>query len=188
MDDTEGMDMETITRFGPLAIAVGTFLEGETALFLAGAGLAVGLLDFWTVVIAALAGSLAGDQLFFWLGRLKGAAWLNGHPRFGDRVRRAADLLIRHRVFMLCFYRFIYGLRGAVPFAFGVSGLCWRFFLCANILSAAAWSVLVTLLGLHAGRFLTDPAVLARLPMLGAGIVALVVVAAMLCRRFKARP
>lgn len=162
------MDMETIARFGPAAIALGTFLEGETTVLLAGAGLALGVFDFWTVALSALAGSLAGDQFFFWLGRMKGAAWLNGHPRFGAAVDKAARMMVRHRLPLLCAYRFVYGLRGAIPFAFGVSGICWRFFLLANMVTAALWSFLVTLLGMHAGRFLTDPAMIARLPLLGA--------------------
>lgn len=179
------MNADTIAQIGPLAIALGTFLEGETALLLAGVGLAAGLFDFWTVLISALAGSLAGDQSFFWLGRLSGAGWLNRHPRFGARVRRATVMLNRHRLPMLCFYRFIYGLRGAVPFAFGVSGLCWRYFLYANICTATLWSALVTLLGLHAGKFLADPSILARLPMLGGAAVLLVGLGVLLRRRFK---
>lgn len=180
------MNTDTITQFGPAAIILGTFLEGETVLLLAGAGLAMGLFDFWTVVFSALAGSLIGDQCFFWLGRMGGAGWLTRHPRFGVRVRRAMAMLNRHRLPMLCFYRFIYGLRGGVPFAFGVSGLCWRYFLYANICTATLWSVLVTLLGLHAGKFLADPSILARLPMLGAA-AALLVGLGFLLRRFTSR-
>lgn len=181
------MDMDSIARFGPLAVALGTFLEGETALLLAGTGLALGILDFWTVVAAALAGSLAGDQLFFWLGRLKGSAWLGGHTRFGQRVHRAMGLVLKHRLPLLCTYRFIYGLRGAVPFAFGVSGLCWRFFLMANVCTAAFWSTIVSLLAMHAARFLTDPAVVSRLPLMGAGAAALAVSVILLLRLRKPR-
>lgn len=163
------MDMETITRFGPLAVALGTFLEGETTLLLAGTGLAMGLFDFWPVVAAALAGSLAGDQFFFWLGRCRGGDWIRAHPRFGNRVRQAMGLLLRHRIVLLCTYRFIYGLRGAIPFAFGMSGICWRFFLLANVASAAFWSLSVAMLGMHAGKLLADTGMIALLPALGAG-------------------
>lgn len=179
------MDMETIARFGPAAIALGTFLEGETTVLLAGAGLALGIFDFWTVALAALAGSLAGDQFFFWLGRLKGAGWLNGHPRFGAAVGKATRLMVRHRLPLLCAYRFIYGLRGAIPFAFGVSGICWRFFLLANVVTATLWSVLVTVLGMHAGRFLADPDMLARLPLFGAAAAVAVGLVVVIRRRRK---
>ena len=163
------MDMDAIAQYGPLAIAIGAFVEGETAVLLGGAGLALGLFDFWTVVGAAFAGSVAGDQFFFWLGRCKGAAYLAGHPRFGARAARAGELLLRHRVALLATYRFIYGLRGAIPFVLGLSNLCWRYFLLANLLTAGAWSVLFTLVGLHAANSLKDPASAARLPLFGAG-------------------
>ena len=163
------MDMDIIAQYGPVAIAVGAFVEGETAVLLGGAGLALGLFDFWTVVWAAFAGSVAGDQFFFWLGRFKGAAYLARHPRFGARAARACELLLRYRLTLLVTYRFIYGLRGAIPFALGLSNLCWRYFLLANLLSAGAWSVLFTLAGLHAAKSLSDPALAARLPLFGAG-------------------
>jgi len=181
------MDIDTIAQFGPLAIAMGTFVEGETVVFLSGVGLANGVFDFWTVVAAALAGSLAGDQFFFWLGRWKGSAYLNDHPRFGAKVLRAGELLVRHRLPLLCTYRFIYGLRGVVPFAFGISNVCWRFFLLANLLTGTLWSVLMTLLGLHAARFLNDPTVAVRLPLLGAVAAILICLALLVRGRFKIR-
>ena len=181
------MDMNTIAQYGPAAIALGTFVEGETAVLLGGAGVALGLFDFWTVAGAAFAGSMAGDQFFFWLGRTKGAAYLAGHPRFGAKVARVGSLLLRHRLPLLGTYRFIYGMRGAIPFAFGVSELCGRFFLAANLFTATLWSLSITLLGLYAGKFLTDPSIVARLPLFGAGAALLFGVAVLLRRRIRAR-
>jgi membrane protein DedA with SNARE-associated domain len=182
------MDMETITRFGPAAIALGAFLEGETAVLLAGAGIALGIFDFWTVVFAALAGSLAGDQFFFWLGRLKGGTFLASHPRFEAGVRRAEETLLRHRRALLATYRFIYGLRGVIPYAYGLSDLCWRYFLLANLVTAAFWSLIMTWIGSQAGKFLADPSVAARLPFIGLGVAFLAVAGGMARRRLKSRP
>jgi len=186
-DDVQhgAMDMDAIARFGPLAVALGAFAEGETALLLAGAGIALGMFDFWPVVLAAVAGSLAGDQFFFWLGRFRGAAFLSRHARFERLVNTANAALLRHRLLLLAGYRFIYGLRGAIPFAYGMSTLGWRTFLLANVLTAWVWSVLVTLAGLHAGQVLADPTVLTRLPLLFAGATIVVVAAILARRRFK---
>ena len=182
------MDMETITRFGPAAIILGAFLEGETAVLLAGAGIALGIFDFWTVVLAALAGSLAGDQFFFLLGRLKGGTFLASRPRFEAEVRRAGKMLLRHRRALLATYRFIYGLRGVIPFAYGLSDLCWRYFLLANLVTAAVWSLVMAWIGSQAGKFLADPSLAARLPFIGLGVALLVVAAIMVRRRLTTRP
>ncbi len=180
--------METIARFGPAAIILGAFLEGETAVLLAGAGIALGVLDFWTVVFAALAGSLAGDQFFFWLGRLRGGAFLASRPRFEAGVRRAGEMLLRRRRILLATYRFIYGLRGFIPFAYGLSDLCWRWFLLANLATSAFWSLIMTWIGSQAGKFLADPSVAARLPLVGLGTALLAAAAFMIRRGLSSRP
>ncbi len=179
------MDMHTIAQYGPVAIALGAFAEGETAVLLGGAGLALGLFDFWTVAGAAFVGSLAGDHFFFWLGRVKGSACLARYPRFEGRVARISNQLLRHRVALLGSYRFIYGMRGVIPFAFGVSDLNWRCFFLASLFTAGLWSVLFTVIGAHAGKFLTDPSVAARLPLFGAGAMLFFGLCLLLRRHFK---
>lgn len=180
--------MESVKQFGIMAVAVGAFVEGETALILAGAAISMGILDFWPVVFAAMTGSLTGDQLFFWLGRLKGGAWLSMHPRFGQRVRRMEEVLIHRQVLLLCSYRFIYGIRGVIPFAFGISKLCWKYFLAANLITASLWSVGMALIGRFAGSFLSDPHSIAFIPVIVAGCFILVIAFQWIRARFKSIP
>ena len=54
-----------IENYGYAAILVGTFLEGETILVLAGLAAQLGYLTLSGVILAAFLGSLSGDQLFF---------------------------------------------------------------------------------------------------------------------------
>jgi membrane protein DedA with SNARE-associated domain len=54
-----------IIQFGYPAILVGTFLEGETILVIAGMAAHRGYLDLPVVIGAAFIGTLFGDQLFF---------------------------------------------------------------------------------------------------------------------------
>jgi len=63
------MDLQSfIENYGYAAILVGTFLEGETILILAGPAAHLGYLNLPLVMLAAFLGSLSGDQLFFCLG------------------------------------------------------------------------------------------------------------------------
>jgi len=62
----ELMDLQSIVEnYGYAAILIGTFLEGETILVLAGLAAHQGYLILTWVILAAFAGSLCGDQLFF---------------------------------------------------------------------------------------------------------------------------
>ena len=64
------MDLQSIIEnYGYAAILIGTFLEGETILVLAGLAAHQGCLVLTWVILAAFMGSLCGDQLFFYLGR-----------------------------------------------------------------------------------------------------------------------
>lgn len=175
--------MDSIAQLGPLAVVIGTCVEGETILLAAGAAVSLGLVDFWMVIAAACAGSLLGDQAFFWLGRLHGSSFLAGHPKYARRVRTVQTLLLRHRLPLLGGYRFVYGMRGIIPFAFGLSPLCWKYFLLSNLITATIWSLAATWLGMHAGQMLLDKGLAASLPLFGA-VVALLIAAAILTHRF----
>ena len=60
------MDLQSIIEnYGYAAIFIGTFLEGETILILAGLAAHQGYLVLTWVILAAFLGSLCGDQLFF---------------------------------------------------------------------------------------------------------------------------
>jgi membrane protein DedA with SNARE-associated domain len=58
-----------IAHSGYAAVLVGTFLEGETVLVLAGIAAHRGYLDLPLVIGAAFLDTLFGDQLYFFLGR-----------------------------------------------------------------------------------------------------------------------
>lgn len=83
------MDFESLLQtYGYYALFIGTFLEGETILVLAGFLAHQGYLGFWWVVLLAFLGSLSGDTLVFHLGRWKGRAFLSRRPRWERRAVR----------------------------------------------------------------------------------------------------
>lgn len=65
-----------IKEFGYLAVFVGTFLEGETILVVAGFAAYETYLELPLVILFAFLGSLFGDQLYFFIGRYKGQSLL----------------------------------------------------------------------------------------------------------------
>ena len=89
--DAELADL--LQRFGYLAVFLGTLLEGETVMLMAGFAVHQGYLDLPLVILAAFAGGLTGDQCLFALGRWRGAWLLDRFPRLRRPAAKATELL-----------------------------------------------------------------------------------------------
>ena len=59
----ESLLQDVIDKYGYAAVLIGTFLEGETILVIGGLAARLGYLKLQWVIVAAFAGSLAGDQI-----------------------------------------------------------------------------------------------------------------------------
>lgn len=143
---------EFLRNYGYWAVLLGTFLEGETVLVLAGFAAHRGYLQLDAVIAVAFLGTLCGDQLFFWLGRRRGQATLSRHPGWGRRLVRPLELLERHPVAVILGFRFLYGLRTVTPFAIGLSGVSAGRFAAFNAAGAGVWAVAVGLAGYGFGE------------------------------------
>jgi len=143
---------ELLGRYGYLAVLLGTFLEGETILVMAGFLAHRGYLSLPGVVLAAFCGSLAGDQLAFFLGRRFGSRVLARFPRAAARVARATSLIERRGTLLLIGFRFVYGIRNATPLAAGLSAIPVARFFTLNAIGAALWATAVAAAGYAFGH------------------------------------
>ncbi len=134
---------EFISTYGYLAVVLGTMLEGEIVLVVAGFLAHQGYLGIEGVILCAFVGSLTGDQAFFLLGRRKGAESLARRPRWQARTERIRSMLHEHKRKVMLGFRFMYGLRSVVPFVLGASGFPLRMFIVYNGIGAALWAVAV---------------------------------------------
>lgn len=143
---------QLIMDFGYLAVVIGTFLEGETILVVAGFAAYEGYLDLPLVITAAFFGSLFGDQLYFFIGRYKGQALLSRFKSWGPRIERFRKLMDRHDTWFILIFRFLYGLRTPAPFAIGLSNVSTKKFIILNVISAAVWAATLGVLGYFFGQ------------------------------------
>jgi len=140
-----------IQKYGYLALIVGTFLEGETVLVLGGFAAQQEVLVLPYVILAAFLGALCSDQLFFFLGRLKGKRFLDRRPKFQARAKKAKKLLERYHTLVIIGFRFIYGIRNITPFVLGMSNVkIWKFF-ALNVLAALIWATAIGTAGFFFG-------------------------------------
>lgn len=138
------MDFQNlIENYGYLAIVIGTFLEGETILVLAGLAAHQGYLALPEVIGAAFLGSLCGDQLFFFLGRRHSQAILARRPAWQGKIKKVHKMMSRFQTPMILSFRFLYGLRTVAPFVIGMSTASTKKFMFLNSAGALVWSVVV---------------------------------------------
>lgn len=136
-----------IQHYGYFAILVGSFLEGETILVLGGLAAHLGYLELPWVIASAFAGSSIGDQLYFLLGRFRGQALLDTHPKWQRKVNHAFALIHRHQNLIILSCRFLYGMRIVTPFVLGMSRVAIPRFVFLNLLGAAVWASAIATLG-----------------------------------------
>jgi len=141
-----------IDSYGYLALVVGTFLEGETILVLGGIAAKLGYLRLPWVIVSAFVGTLMSDQLFFFLGRWQGQAFLLKHPHWQSRAEKVRRMLERHRIPIIIGFRFVYGFRTVTPFVLGMSRVPVIEFVVFNIVGAAAWASAIAGLGYAFGK------------------------------------
>ncbi|MFH0789127.1 MAG: DedA family protein [Pseudomonadota bacterium] len=133
-----------VETYGYLAIILGTIVEGETILIIAGMLSFWGYLNLPLVMIMAFIGSYSGDQFFFFLGRHKGHQLLTRHKKWQSRVGSIHQLLKQYPDTIILAFRFFYGFRLVTPFLLGmdqkIKAGC---FAILNGISAVCWSVMV---------------------------------------------
>ena len=143
-----------IAEHGYVAVFIGSVLEGETVLVLAGFAAHQGYLSFLPVALCGLCGGWLGDMFFFLIGRRHGHTVLKRYPQWNSRVESVNGWLVRYQAGAIIGVRFMYGLRAAGPIAIGMSDIpAWRFIL-FNLVGATIWACLFTSAGYLFGRTL----------------------------------
>ncbi|MCC7280851.1 MAG: DedA family protein [Acetobacteraceae bacterium] len=123
------------------AAVLWAFFEGETFVLAAAAiGAATGLIDPWLLMLSVWAGSFAGDQTWFTLGRRFGPSLLDRFPATRPRVAAAGALLERHGTLFILSFRFLYGIRNVAAAVCGLAGMPWSRFATLNFIGAGAWA------------------------------------------------
>jgi len=140
-----------LTTYGYPALFIGTFLEGETIMVLAGVAAHLGYLSIDWVIICGFGGTLFGDQFYFYLGRRHGKSMLARHPDWQGRADVVMEKLHRHQNLLILGFRFLYGLRTVTPFAVGMSNVSYLRFSLLNLVGAGVWALGIGLAGYYFG-------------------------------------
>src|SRR5882724_12678332 len=141
-----------LQKFGYLAVLVGTFLEGETILVLAGFFSERGYLRLPLVIVCAFSGAYTGHVFWFWLGRTQGVKLLDRFPRMKKHFGKGIRLFERYGAPAIFITQWLYGLRITCAVIIGISRISTAKFLIYEAISCFVWSIVITGLGYYFGR------------------------------------
>lgn len=151
---TENRMEEYLREFGYLALFVGTFLEGETILIIAAYLASKGMLNIYLVALSATAGTVLGDQTYFYIGRIQGISFIQKRPNLKKKWIRISSLIERRENIIIFAYRFVYGFRNITPFALGILNIHAMKFLILNVIAATVWAASFSVLGYTFGAMI----------------------------------
>ena len=146
---------QLVQEFGYLAIAIGSFLEGEAVLLAGSFAASQGYLDIVLVLIIAAIASFLGDLPYFFAGRRYGASMIERFPSLHCHKGKLEELMHKHHIVMVISLRFLYGLRIPGLLTLGMSKICPIRFLFFNFIGAFIWAVGICAAGYGAGRAFT---------------------------------
>jgi membrane protein DedA with SNARE-associated domain len=132
---------------------IGTVVPGSTLILAISALATTANISPWTLLIAALAGAIAGDGFSFWLGHRYRRQILRGWPlnRFPWLTERSAQLIRRYGMTSVFLARFTAVVRAFVPLLAGILRMSSSHFYVANVLSALVWAPLHVFHGVLVG-------------------------------------
>lgn len=137
-------------------ILVGILIPGILILLGFGALIALGVLDFYTIWIAASCGAFAGDLISYLLGHKYRERLADMWPfrSFPKGLQGAREFISEHGNKSIVLGRFIGPLRPVVPAVAGMLGMQPRQFLKVDVPACIAWSPVYLLPGMLFGASL----------------------------------
>lgn len=142
-----------LEQYGYLALLIGTFFEGETAILVASSLIHQGLFDWPPTVIFGFAGSFISDWLYYFIGRLNGKYFIDRRPKLKAKLEPVESLFRKYQLQILFSYRFLYGFRVILPIVIGMSHIRPAQFLFYSVFSGLIWATTVSTVGYLIGRF-----------------------------------
>lgn len=142
-----------LERFGYPAVFLGTFLEGEAILIIAGFFANRGRMEVIPVTLAGFLGSYIGHFFWFWLGRRHGVRLLDRYPRMRMHFGKSIRLFERYGAAAIIVTQWLYGLRITCAVVVGISKISLLKFMLYEAVSCLIWAIGITALGYYFGAF-----------------------------------
>ena len=142
--------------FVETGIVIFPFLPGDSLLFASGALAAMGAFNMVLLYLVFFVAAVLGDTINYHIGRKVGTTIspgsFMGRLINQDKMMKAEDFFSRHGGKTILIARFMPFIRTFIPFIAGASRMNYRYFLIYNVVGAALWVGICTMLGYFFGN------------------------------------
>ena len=136
-----------VNVYGLWIVFFGMMVEGTTMIIATGILCYLGMLSFGSAFLVAILGAIAGDQLWYFLGKNYALKLLDYFPSFKPRVAKLEES-VQHKGALLSFSgRFIYGGAILFPMTLGIYKYEHKTFTLLDALGVMLWGFLGISLG-----------------------------------------
>lgn len=140
-----------LITFVETGIVIFPFLPGDSLLFASGAFAAVDAFNIFLLVITFFTAAVIGDTVNYYIGKKVGIS-IPPNSRLGkiinkDKMKIAENFFNKHGGKTIIIARFMPFIRTFAPFVAGASRMNYQYFVLFNIIGAAIWVGLCTILG-----------------------------------------
>ncbi len=132
---------------GYIGVLLGTFLEGETTILVAGIFAKLGFLHLNKVMFCAFIGTFVGDCSFFFLGKYFGRSVIGRYEFLRRRTALSNKIIHQYRHLILFIMRFLAGFRSVILVLLGCANVRTSRFLLIDLISSLVWSIVVSFIG-----------------------------------------
>ncbi len=151
---------EFIATYGYIAIAIGVAVEGKAVAFIAGIIAHHGDLSIPLVVIASITGTLAANQILYYIGRAiinrrkHEALSSKTAQKHKDRIDKIEKIFNKSPFMIILLFRFIPGFRIIAPIVIGMLLFGKIRYLIYDIICVIITSTFLVCLGNSFGKFI----------------------------------
>ena len=148
----EELFTQLLQEYGYIILFIGSTLEGELGLIMAGIMCHTGHMAIPIAIIVAGLGGFVGDQVYFYIGRYN-KNFIYKQLKTQRRKFALAHLLLQRYGWPIIFaQRYLYGMRTVIPMSIGVTRYSAKTFAFVNLISALVWAGITILLAYFFGE------------------------------------
>jgi len=145
---------QLLRQYGYLVVYLGTLVEPDATLLASTLLSHRGYMNIALVWLFCVLASLTSSHVFFWLGRRRGAVFLERVAKSSKHYLRIRDWLDRHGTLLVLFSRFLWGTRIIICTASGATGFNRARFAALDAVGVVVWVTVIGTLGFAIAEFI----------------------------------